>query len=303
MGTNLTSARALPSIAMPLHLALDAAPFVVGNAGAPIGFLKVYETDAAPFVDFAAVVAASRQAAELQLAPELLEVHASSGALLHALLSPADWRMSRRDDFDDDATLGAVIDAKRRFHRSAKLPLSRDPFETLAEYLDLMKGLSAPDGTVLSELPIVRELQPWVQRIRDGLRAAGTDAGPIHGENTLSNVMLGPSGRVNLVDFDRAVNADPHFDLASFGLELCSFDEEVDRIVERYLGSASPQISARVRLYMIVDDVLWGCWATFQHFSSPRSGSVEFYKYAQNRFLRSRYWLARWDVAALLRKI
>lgn len=304
MGHQLTLTRALPSIAMPLHLALDAAPFLVSDAasGAALGFLKVYEADAAPFIEFAAVVAASRQATALQLAPELLDIDEAAGAMLYALLPPADWRMARREDFDDDATLGAVLDAKRRFHRSASLPFARDPFETMAGYIAMMKGIPGPDGP-LSDLPMIRELHPWVRRIHDGFRAAGHDIGPIHGENALSNIMLGPSGRVSLVDFDRAGNADPHVDLASFCLELCSFAEEVERIVELYHGSASTEVAARVRLYMIVDDFSWGCWALLQHFSSARSTSVEFYKYAQNRFMRCRYWLARWDVAALLRKM
>jgi thiamine kinase-like enzyme len=304
-GVPLTVTRMSPSIAMPLHLGLDAAPCVVAPAGGeePIGFLKVYETEAEPFLDFAATIAASLQAAELQLAPALLDIDESSRALLYAWLAPADWRMALRQDLDDENVLVSVIAAKRAWHQSRKLAQHRAPFETISSYLGVMDNIRLPDGERLSELRIVRELRPWIGRLEAAFVAAGTGSGPIHGENTLSNIMLGSAGRVQLVDFDRAVNADPHYDVAGLCLEVCSFKDEVDRIVELYLGAPGAAVSARVCLYMIVDDFLWGCWAAINHFSSARSGSVEFYKYAQNRFLRCRYWLSRWDADALARQM
>lgn len=304
-GMSLTATRMLPSIAMPLHLALDAAPCMVAPSGGqePIGFLKVYESEAASFFDFAATVGASLQAAELQLGPALLDSDASAGALLYSWLAPADWRMALRHDLDDESVLASVVTAKRAWHGSRRLARHRGPFETISFYLGTMNDIHLPDGQALSELRIVRVLRPWIGRLEAVFAAAGTDSGPIHGENTLSNIMLGSAGRVQLVDFDRSVNADPHYDLAGLCLELCSFRDEVDRVVELYLGAPAAAVSARVCLYMIVDDFLWGCWAAINHFSSPRSASVEFYKYAQNRFLRCRYWLSRWDADALSRQI
>ncbi len=304
-GAPLTARRIASSIAMPLHLALDAEPCAVALADAeePFGFLKVYETETAVFVDFVATVAASRQAAELKLGPALLDSDEASGALLYSWLPPSEWRMTLRQDLDDEGVLSSVIGAKRSWNRSQKLSRERSPFETISSYLDAMEGIRLPDGQSLSELRIVRELRPWIDRFRAAFAAVGTDSGPIHGENTLSNIMLDGSGHVKLVDFDRSVNADPHYDLAGICLELCSFRDDVDRIVELYLGAPDDAVSARVCLYMVVDDFLWGCWAAIGHFSSPRSGSVEFYKYAQNRFLRSRYWLSRWDADALARQM
>jgi hypothetical protein len=304
-GAPLTAKRILPSIAMPLHLALDAEPCAVAfsETEEPFGFLKVYESEAAPFVDFAATVAASRQAADLQLGPALLDSDEASGALLYSWLAPSDWRMALRQDLDDKDVLSSVVGAKRSWNGSQKLSHERSPFETITSYLGAMEGIRLPDGQRLSELRVVRELRPWIDRIGAAFGAAGTDSGPIHGENTLSNIMLDRSGHVRLVDFDRSVNADPHYDLAGLCLEVCSFREDVDGVVELYLGAPDGAVSARVCLYMVVDDFLWGCWAAIGHFLSARSGSVEFYKYAQNRFLRSRYWLSRWDADALTRQM
>lgn len=302
-GAILTATRTVPSIAMPLHLALDAEPCAVtaGDAKEPFGLLKIYETEAAATVDFSVTVAASQQAAELQLAPTLLDSDEPSGALLYSLLSPNQWRMARREDLDDEQILSAILTAKRTWNRSANLPATRSPFETVSSYLAVMAAVRLPDGQALLDLRSVREIRPWIERIESAFDAVGVDSGPIHGENTLSNIMLDSAGHVQLVDFDRSVNADPHYDLAGLCLEACSFREDVDRFVELYVGTPNDVVAARVCLYMVVDDFLWGCWAAIGHFSSPRSGAVEFYKYAQNRFLRCRYWLSRWDIEALAR--
>ncbi|MFT4115351.1 MAG: phosphotransferase [Bradyrhizobium sp.] len=289
---------------MPLHLALDASPnCVVDTSGKPLAFLKLYEPEALPFVDFSTAAVASRQAADLQLAPALLGYDAAAGAMLFDWLAPEDWRMAVREDLDRDETLGAIIGAKKSYHGSQALPRTRGPFDRIDEYLDVMAKTRGADGAPLSDARRVLELAPWVARIEQAFAAAGSDVGPTHGENTLSNVMLDGANRVRLVDFDRSENADPLYDLASFCVEFCSFREDVDRAVSLYLGAHRPDVAARVSLHMIVDDFLWGCWAMIQHFTSPRSGSVEFYKLAQNRFLRSKYWLTRWDVATLMRSI
>jgi thiamine kinase-like enzyme len=146
-------------------------------------------------------------------------------------------------------------------------------------------------------------LLAWIGRIEQSFKAAGSDLGPIHGENALSNVMLGQGGATRLVDFDRATNADPHYDLAGFCLEFCSFYDQVDETVALYLGAPDSKVSARTALYMIVDDFLWGCWSLIEHYSSHRNTTIEFYKYALNRFFRCRYWLNRWDIATLQRSM
>lgn len=304
-GAVLAATRVLPSIAMPLHLALDAEPCAVAEGGEkePFGFLKIYEAEAAPFIDFSATVAASQQAAKLQLAPTLLDSDEASGTLLYSWLPPGQWRMARREDLDAEDILSAIVSAKRSWNRSPKLAVTRSPFDVISNYLVVMAAVRLPDGQALSDMRVVRELRPWIDRIGAAFVAAGADRGPVHGEATLSNIMLDDAGHVQLVDFDRSVNADPHYDVAGFCLEACGFREDVDRIVELYLGAPDAAVAARVCLYMAVDDFLWGCWAAIGHFSSPRSGSVEFYKYAQNRFLRCRYWLSRWDINALARQM
>ncbi len=297
----------LPSVMMPMHMAADAIPYGVtatGNARADM-FLKVYEQDMPVDLDVVATAQASRQAASLGLAPALLAEDADHKALLYAMLS-ASWRPAMRPDMERDTLKAAALTAKRTWHHSAPLLRTRTPFERIAGFLEDIDRLAGPraESTPVLTVPHgFHTLRAWVHRIERAMAAAGHDSGPIHGENTLSNIMVGDGDAVLLVDFDRAVNADPHYDLGAFCSEFCSFDEEVAETVALYLGQPDRRVTARAQLYMIVDDVLWGCWSLLAHHTSARSSNVEFYKYAQNRFVRARSWLSRWDVSALMRQI
>ena len=308
VGTSPVHAVLTTPILMPMHLAVDAVPLIVSssNADADSFFLKSYTDDAMEFVNLAATVAASEQANQLGIGPQLLAYHEPSSSLLYSLLPPKDWRMATRKDMDSSSTLEAVLAVKRAWHASSLLPLSRSPFETIARYCATIEQLAA--STVDSESRLhkpagFQTLLAWISRIEQSFRASGTDVGPIHGENALSNVMLSQGDVIRLVDFDRATNADPHYDLAGLCLEFCSFYDQVEETVSLYLGAPDSKVSARTALYMIVDDFLWGCWSLIEHYSSHRSNTIEFYKYAQNRFLRCRYWLNRWDIATLQRRM
>lgn len=297
-----------PPILMPMHLAVDAVPLVVSSSNADAGsfFMKSYASDAMAFVNLAATVAASEQANRLGVGPQLLSYDEPSSALLYSLLAPTDWRMATRKDMDSISTLEAVLAIKRTWHASSLLPMSRSPFETIAHYCATIEQLAT--STVDSESRLqtpagFQTLLAWIGRIEQSFKASGSDLGPIHGENALSNVMLGHGNTIRLVDFDRATNADPHYDLAGFCLEFCSFYDQIEGTVALYLGAPDPSVSARTALYMIVDDFLWGCWSLIEHYSSHRNTTIEFYKYAQNRFLRCRYWLNRWDIATLQRRM
>jgi Phosphotransferase enzyme family len=307
VGEAANHAPLLPAVLMPMHMAVDSAVYGVTAAGRDAAefFLKVYQLDMPAGIDLAATAAASRQAASLGLSPALLAEDAGHGALLYAMLPGPDWRMAMRDDFARPEFTAAALAAKRAWHGSARLAVSRSPFDTIRGYLQHMKVLAEPQVNAMHTLRLPQgfhTLSDWIGRIDQGLQAAGCESGPVHGENTVSNLMVGQGGEVRLVDFDRAVNADPHHDLGAICNEVCSFDDEVAQMVELYLGHPDSRVTARAQLYMLVDDFLWACWSLIAHYTSARSSTVEFYKYAQNRFLRARYGIERWDIDALLRR-
>lgn len=124
----------------------------------------------------------------------------------------------------------------------------------------------------------------------------------MHGETTVSNILLGPGIAVLLVDFDRAVNADPFYDLGALSLDICRNDDERQEMLEMYCGHTGAALLARVKLYAIVDDFLWGCWALLAELS-PAMRGPELLKYTSNRFLRDSHHLEAFQTGQLLTRV
>lgn len=105
-----------------------------------------------------------------------------------------------------------------------------------------------------------------------------------------------------LVDFDRSVNSDPLFDLGGLSLDLCRGEDERIELVEIYLGRTDEATLARIKLYALVDDFLWACWALLAEIN-PGTHGPELFKYASNRFVRLSHHLQQFDLPHLLAKI
>lgn len=288
----------MPPILMPMHVAVDATPIAVGNNPEAF-FLKLYAPDMLSFVDLSAAVEASRSAGALGIGPAVVAESAEAHAILFEQLPAESWRMASRQDLRSPSTLEAVVQAKRNWHRSPALTRTRSPFDVIRSHLLQLRAL----GKDAAPPPSFDILKAWVDRAEQAIAASGFDIGPLHGENTVSNVMLGPSNQVKLVDFDQAMNGDPYYDLGAFCIECCSFTDEVEAVVSMYQGASNGRVLARVLVYMLVDDFLWGCWASIAQATSPRSGGIEFYKYAQNRFVRCQYWLGLTDFDRALHQL
>jgi thiamine kinase-like enzyme len=132
---------------------------------------------------------------------------------------------------------------------------------------------------------------PWMlDNVRDiaaAIGAAGFDAVACHGDGIASNVMIAGAGQVLLVDWDEAVNADPYWDLGSLFAEAFPFDPPARAALESYAGCCDEALFARCRLYGIVDDLAWATRSMIAATITERV-DIEFFKYAQWRFLRCR---------------
>jgi thiamine kinase-like enzyme len=298
IGTEPQLAALAPPILMPMRLAIDAASFSVSAKSGLSLFLKVYSPDMTPFIDVDAAIAAASLAGERGVGPSVRAHDREQGAVLFDLLAPSSWRMAGRNDLRSRDVEAAVIGAKRAWHRAPALAKTRSPFEVIRRYRAMIGDLQAAAPPPLA----FHTLAAWTERFEAAIVASGVDLAPIHGDNALSNVMLGEREAVRLVDFDQAVNADPIYDVGALCLEYCSFAHEIEALVELYVGRPDPHVLARAKLYMIVDDFLWGCWALIAQSTSPRSGRIEFYKYAQNCFVRAQFWLASWELDELMRQ-
>lgn len=281
-------------VASPVRLATDwdGHRCVVAGAAA---FVKVLRPGQAATIDIAAVAEAAGLAGLLGIAPRLLGVDAAAQALVFEDLDAAGWHWCYIDDLLDEGP-EALLALKRRLHCGGTLTVRRDIFADVTALVRLAEdaGASLP--------PDMPWLLTCVGMAGRAIAAAGADEVPIHGDGAASNVMRGPGGALLLVDFDRAGQGDPWFDLATTLNELFQFEDEWLQALEQWSGAARRQDYARLRLYAVAEDCYWGLWG-LRNAALYRGQGIEFFKYGQWRLLRLRQTLADPRFEAWLRRV
>lgn len=293
---------AYPPIVMPMHLAIDADPYIVAaNDPDEKCFLKVYAEDMIDDINLDVAIKASQQAADGDLAPGVLDSSVEIGAILFELLD-ANWRPALASDLDDADIRANAIAAKRWWHENGKLGEAASPMQVARKFMGRLEQ-GASDGTPIKKPYGYATMVDWINRVDDALSAAGIPTAALHGENAASNIMIGSDRAVKLVDFDRTGTGDPMYDLGAFCLEFCQFDYQLIEALEMYNGSFDEKLFNRCKLYMIVDDFLWGCWGKTSHYNSYRKEAIEFYKYGEVRFTRCLHNINTWDIDTTARRI
>jgi Phosphotransferase enzyme family len=288
-------------VAMPMHASLDAHIFAVDADSAEL-FAKVYDRDLAFAPEIEHAAEASKRAGFLGIAPPLRASFTDLGVQIFDM-APHEFHMAMRPDFDRQSVRANTLGALRAWHQSEALSWDNNPFDVLRTYRTAAE-LLAHEGPLGSTLPLDWDAQRRAtEKIEIAINAAGVDKCPIHGECLISNVMINDRDHVLLVDFDRAGNSDPIYDLAALCLEFCTSERDLEEAVEAYWGHTDTRIMARARLYMIIEDLIWGLWARLAHFCSARSGYIEFYKYGEVRLIRARSQLESYDIHALARSL
>ncbi len=280
-------AAAVPGLASPSYHGVESTTYRVAEdrGTEPSLFLKVSEPCAAPLLDPAAAFRAAQGIAALGLAPEPLHCAADQGAILFRCLGP-DWRPATLDRLQRPDGMATVIDAFRRIGAGAAFGRRWSVFEAIRE---LRAGLG-PGADSLP--PDAWFLFDWAEAIEAALTAAGTDVRPAHADPHASNLLFGPGGALQLVDFDMACDTDPHYQLGAFLNEACPFETPMKAGIEMAEGSFRPDVFNRARAYAAADDLHWALRALVMDRLSPRRG-LEFRKYAAWRFLRCRMRVGR----------
>lgn len=284
-----------PAVVSPVHRGVEGEGWRVELEGGEAFFLKLAAEDMAAVIDPAAAAEAARSAAALGVTPALR--HRLDGGRIVAFdLLDAPWRSATLDELALPWVLEGVVAAKRRLHAGPAFGRSRSPFEVIDAYESLCRRAAAP-------LPAD---QPWIAagiaEVRSAIEAAGVDRRPCHGDGVASNVMHDGAGRVMLVDFDMAANADPYHDLGAFLTEAFAFDPGFREGLEAYAGRAEERLFNRCKLYGLVDDYLWALWGLYCFATSPRR-HIEFVKYAEWRLLRCRMGLYHPQFEERLRRL
>ncbi|MEQ8654881.1 MAG: phosphotransferase [Kiloniellales bacterium] len=282
------------AVVSPIHRAVDSHCYRV-RVQDQLYFAKLRQADMRDFFDDSAVAANCRIASDAGVSPKLFAADPAVGLLVYEHLSD-DWTWCKVDDLANGEVLANVVDAKKALHEGTAFSATFDVFATIAGYL---RQTSSERITVPSDVPAIAEA---VREIGEAIAASGIERRPCHADGVASNIMLGPERSVRLVDFDRAGNCDPYFDLGSLMLEAFQFEEDERRILEIYEGACRQAAYHRCKLYGAADDLMWALWGFISFHHSPRK-EVEFTKYAEWRLLRARWTLGSPGFSTWLRNL
>ncbi len=279
------------AVVSPMCQAVDWSCWRLPDAGL---FLKLREADALPFVDLHATVQAAQAAAALGVSPAVRFVLPEHQAVGIDLLPPS-WRTARLGDLARPEVLVAVLAAKQAFREGPPLRRAWDIFTEVAAMDATVRNAGAAP-------PDLAELLAGVRQAHGALLAGGRDLRPCHADGLSSNIMIGPGGRVMLVDFDCAGMADPHYDIGVVLNEACQFEAEMRPALELAFGRNDARDLNRCRLHAFADDVFWGLWGLAMAVTSPRR-DLEFLKYGEWRLLRARMFQQDGAFAARLHRL
>lgn len=292
----------VPAVAHPMNQGVDGTSGkVLAKSGATL-FMKILNADQLRWIKWDSAVALTKQAGEAGLSPKLVAADQKTASFLFADLDEC-WRPSIVLDLRDTGVRNSIISATKNLHKLTPTIETQSVMQRIAAMRDEMETgtRSIISGTLTNVTPPENytAMCAAVDKIGHAFMASGQDTAPCHIENSLSNFMLGPSGAVQIVDFDRAVDSDPLSDIGALCNEYYRTDDDVAQTVECYLGHAAADTIARVKLHMILSAFYWGMWGKVSQFSTDRT-EIEYYKYGENQFVRCGYYISIWDIEQLI---
>jgi len=269
-------------IASPVRLATEWAGFTVT---APWGqcYAKVLHDDMRALIDIERTARATQLAADCDVTPGVRLVDAAAGVLLLDALPANEWRWARLDELMQPQRLQALWALKKQLHAGTSPGFTRSPLQDIQH----LRELCARDGVVL---PVDHA---WVSTCIDlawtALQFTASPSVPLHGDGVASNVLIGPDGALQLIDFDYGGCFDPWYDVAISLNELYSFEAQWREGITVWAGHCRESDYARCRLYALINDWYWTLWGLWVGATSVRA--LEFSKVGQWTLLRCRLCL------------
>ncbi|KQR71568.1 phosphotransferase [Rhizobium sp. Leaf341] len=287
---------AMAAVASPSYHAVESQSFlIVAKDGDTPFFLRLGLDEVADLVDGEAAFAAAVRFHQLGAAPQPLGYDAVSRTTLFTALGN-DWKAANIDDLMQPETIMRLVGIQKEIAAGAPLGRSWSVFDGITHLCEIVTA-----GAM--DLPGDAEwMLSWMAPIRQAIEASGIDVKPAHGDPHSSNVMLGPNGAIQLVDFDLAADIDPYYQLGVQMNELYQFESQMKPLLEMHDGTFSERAFNRCRAYAAADDLYWALRSLVLELRSPPRG-IEFLKYAGWRFLRCRMLLGHPNFEAKLRDL
>ena len=287
---------AIPVLASPSWRGVDGAPWraVRKPDGASL-FIKVMDADAALYIDIPCAFEAAGRASDLGIGPKIFAADAEAGILVMEDLN-AGWHVGGLERMLEPGIVDAIIAARQAFQQGAPLPRRATVFDEIERFYAAAQEVNArlPSDTAW--------MTDEIRFAAEAVKGLEVKAVPIHGDGNVSNVIISDAGEVRLVDWDRATTADPLEDLGSFLVEAFAQEPEARDAFSRAFGSFDEGRFSRARVYGVADDLRWGLIGALLAAKSPRN-TMEFYKFANWRFLRCRVAVRAPHFGELLRRM
>jgi aminoglycoside phosphotransferase len=255
-----------------------------GPDGSPGGFVKVMRDATAAYVDLPTAFAAAEAAGGRGIGPV---VHAADLATRTLVLEDLTGlaKTATLDDFQSADVVSRYLALRRSVHDLVVPPARHaSVFDDVRTLCSLAEDRHT---TLPGDLPwMLRTLQDAERRIL----ATGYDPVLCHGDGNICNVLLDPSGRPYLVDWDAAAVMDPLQDVGAALFELAPSDDDARPLFELAWGSWDAALFDRARVYGAADAVRWGLVGAYVDSVDP--GTHEYSKFSDWQFLRARWALA-----------
>ncbi|MCH4543806.1 MULTISPECIES: phosphotransferase [Brucella/Ochrobactrum group] len=283
-------------VASPSYHAVESDNFdIVLQDARPDYFLRLGIDEVSEFVDDDVAFAAAVRLHALGLSPEPVARDAATRSTLFTRLGEG-WRAAKIDDLMGEVPAAKLVEMQKLIARGPAFSRSWSVFEDIDVLWNIVvkAGASLPDDA--------EWMLAWMNSIREAVEASGVDLKPAHGDPHSSNVMLGPDGAIQLVDFDMAGDMDPYYQLGVQMNELYQFEGHMKPLLEMHDGVFDERMFNRCRVYAAADDLYWALRSLLLEMRSPRR-SVEFLKYTGWRFLRCRMLLGHPDFEGRLRSV
>lgn len=206
-------------------------------------------------IDRANEAAATRAAAEIGVAPEVLDFVQPEGYLVTRFINarampPAEMR--------EPETLQEIAHLLKKIHVLPPLRATFSPFKVVRDY-DL---LAREHGvtTFPENYAWLRERMTEIERAL----VSGSTRVFCHNDLLNGNFLRDSQDRIRILDWEYAGMGDPFFDLANFSAHHELTDEQCSDLLTAYLDELKPHQFARLKLMQAMSDFREAMWGVLQ---------------------------------------
>ena len=145
------------------------------------------------------------------------------------------------------------------------------PFEEIKKYESLIQGeISYPNYDAVRKS---------VFSLKEELEQIGVDKKSCHIDLVPENFIEGPDGHLYLIDWEYSSMNDPMWDLAALFLESEFTPEEETDFLAYYEGDKTPVSREKIRIYKILQDIIWGLWTIYKEENGADFGDYGITRY------------------------